>query len=119
MTQKPIIASNWSGQVDFLTHSVKLSGELKSVHPSAANNMILKEGKWFYVDYSQASSMLKSVFKKYKMFIPDARKQARIVREDFSLNEMTKKFSLILDNYLPKFAKKIKLNIPKLEKIDD
>ena len=119
VTQKPIIASNWSGQVDFLTHSVKLSGELKSVHPSAANNMILKEGKWFYVDYSQASSMLKSVFKKYKMFIPDARKQARIVREDFSLNEMTKKFSLILDNYLPKFAKKIKLNIPKLEKIDD
>ena len=119
ITQKPVIASNWSGQKDFLTHSVKLPGSMKEVHHSAANNMILKESKWFYVDYGYASKIMKDVFKNYKNYIPDARKQARLIREDFNLNEMTNKFKTILDANLPKFAKKIKLNIPKLEKVDE
>jgi len=62
---------------------------------------------------------MKDVFKNYKNYIPDARKQARLIREDFNLNEMTNKFKTILDANLPKFAKKIKLNIPKLEKVDE
>jgi hypothetical protein len=118
ITQKPVIASNWSGQTDFLIHSIKLPGALQDVHPSAANNMILKQSKWFYVDYGYAGKTLKDVFKNYKKYIPDARKQARIIREDFNLDEMTAKFSQIMDSRLPKFAKKIKLNIPKLEKVD-
>ena len=119
ITQKPVIASNWSGQVDFLTHSIKLPGTMKKVHPSAANNMILKDSSWFYVDYGYASKVMKDVFKNYKKYIPDARKQARLIREDFNLNEMTNKFKALLDSSLPKFAKKIKLNIPKLEKVNE
>ena len=61
---------------------------------------------------------MKDVFKNYKKYIPDARKQARIIREDFNLNEMTDKFKNILDSNLPKFAKKITFNIPKLEKVN-
>jgi hypothetical protein len=118
ITQKPVIASDWSGQIDFLTHSVKLPGKLQQVHPSAANDMILKESSWFYVDYVYASKVIKDVFKNYKKYVPDARKQARLIREDFNLTEMTNKFKGILDSSVPKFAKKIKLNIPKLEKVD-
>jgi glycosyltransferase involved in cell wall biosynthesis len=118
ITQKPVIASNWSGQTDFLLHSIKLPGELKQVHPSAANDMLLKEAQWFYADYNYASKVMKDVFKNYKKYIPDARKQARIIREDFNLNEMTDKFKNILDSNLPKFAKKINFNIPKLEKVN-
>lgn len=117
ITQKPLIVSNWSGQVDFTTHAIKLPGKLMEVDKSAANNMILKGSKWFYVDYGYASSILKDVFKNYKTYIPDARKQARLIREDFNLDEMTKSFDKILESNLPKFAKKIKLNIPKLEKV--
>jgi len=32
---------------------------------------------------------------------------------------MTNKFKALLDSSLPKFAKKIKLNIPKLEKVNE
>jgi glycosyltransferase involved in cell wall biosynthesis len=119
ITQKPVIASNWSGQVDFLTHSVKLPGALQKVHSSAANNMVLGDSQWFYVDYVYAGKKLKDVFKNYKRYLPDARKQARLIREDFNLNEMTNKFKDILTGSLPKFAKKIKLNIPKLEKVNE
>lgn len=118
ITQKPLIVSNWSGQVDFITHAVKLPGSLREVDNSAANNMILKGSKWFYVDYGYASNILKDVFKNYKKYIPDARKQARLIREDFNLDEMTKAFEGILNSNLPKFAKKIKLNVPKLEKVN-
>jgi len=44
LSGKPVIASNWSGHIDFLKHSVLLGGKLGQVHPSAANNFILKEG---------------------------------------------------------------------------
>lgn len=117
ITQKPLVVSNWSGQCDFITHAIKLPGQLRQVDKSAANNMILPDSKWFYIDYGYASSILKDIFKNYKKYIPDARKQARLIREDFNLDEMTKSFDKILESSLPKFAKKIKLNIPKLEKV--
>jgi glycosyltransferase involved in cell wall biosynthesis len=56
-TGKPIIVSDWSGFKDFLPkeNTVYLEGELTNVHESAANNFLLKEAKWFTVDYSRAA----------------------------------------------------------------
>ena len=57
-TGKPILVSNWSGYKDFLPeeNTVYLEGELKEVHQSAQNKFLLKESKWFYVDYSKSRS---------------------------------------------------------------
>ena len=115
VTQKPIIASNWSGHTDFLTpHSILLPGELKKVHKSVVwKDVILPESKWFYVNYGYASKVLKEVFKKYPNFIDAARKQARLSREQFSLKKMTEDFKNIIDKYM---VEKVNITLPKLKK---
>lgn len=45
MTGKPVIVSNWSGHKDFLNtqYSILLGGTLTKVHPSAADQFLLKK----------------------------------------------------------------------------
>ena len=117
VTQKPVIAPNWSGQVDFLTpHSILLPGELKETHPSVHwKDVIIPQSKWYFVNYGYASKVLKEVFKKYPRFIDNARKQARFSREQFSLKKMANDFKDILEKYV---VEEVKINLPKLNKID-
>ena len=52
------LVSNWSGYKDFLPeeNTVYLEGELKrSTSKPLQNKFLLKESKWFYVDYSKAA----------------------------------------------------------------
>ena len=52
LSQKPIIASNWSGHIDFLKEAVLLPGTLTNVHPSTVwENVIIPESQWFTIDY--------------------------------------------------------------------
>jgi len=117
LSGKPVIASNWSGHIDFLKHSVLLGGKLGQVHPSAANNFILKEAGWFNVDYTYAQKALKEVYKKYKTFIPEARKQAKFSREMFSLEKMNKDFEVIVHKYTSNIPQQVQLQLPKLKKV--
>lgn len=115
VTQKPVIVSKWSGHLDFLKHAVLLPGELKQVHQSATwENVILPESKWYYVNYPYASKILKDVYDNYKKYIPDARKQAMVSREEFNHDKMTVLLGEILDKYVPK---QIELFLPKLQNI--
>tara|TARA_R100001509_G_scaffold21481_1_gene11263 strand:- start:11502 stop:12779 length:1278 start_codon:yes stop_codon:yes gene_type:complete len=117
-TQKPVIASNWSGHIDFLKHSVLLPGQLNNVHKSAAwKDVILKESKWYYVDHAYAKKVLKAVYKKYKKFLPAARIQAKYTRDNFSLDKMTKDFQSILESSVPAVPEQVKLTLPKLKKV--
>ncbi len=53
---KPVIASGWSGHLDFLDKNgaVLVGGELKNVHPSAAwENVLIQESSWFNPDPQQ------------------------------------------------------------------
>src|SRR5210317_972711 len=52
-TGKPILVSKWSGHVDFLPeqNTVFLDGELTGVDSTAADKFLLKESKWFTVNY--------------------------------------------------------------------
>jgi len=65
LTGKPIIASGWSGHIDFLhpEYNVLLSGNLEKVHPSAANNWLIQESQWFQVNSKQGISALKEVIR--------------------------------------------------------
>ena len=112
-----MIASNWSGHIDFLTpHSTLLPGEVKEVHQSAQwKDVIIKGSKWFYVNYGYASKVLKEVFKNYKAFLDGSRKQARLSREKFSLSAMTEEFKKILDSYM---VEKVDIKLPKLQKLN-
>ena len=58
--------------------SILLPGNLTNVHPSAANNMLLKESQWMSVDTGQAGAYLKDVFENYKNYTEKA-KNARFI----------------------------------------
>jgi glycosyltransferase involved in cell wall biosynthesis len=120
LSGKPIIASNWSGQMDFLNPSlaVMLPGQLQNVHPSAAwDKVILKEAQWFTVNYNYASAMMKEVKKNYQKYLLNAKKLAEINKSKFTRKKMQKEFERILDQHLPEFPKQTTVNLPNLPKL--
>ena len=122
LSEKPVIAPNWSGHVDFLNKdAILLPGSLNEVkEESLMKGMHIKETQWFTVNYNYASKMLKDVFDNYSKYTVKGKKLAIVNSTKFSLDAMTKKFEGILDKYLPKFEEQpqqVKLNLPKLKKV--
>ena len=115
ITGKPVIASNWSGHVDFLSaYGIMIPGKLGKVHESAVwKDVIMEESEWFTVDYSYASGLIKDVHKNYKKYHEKTRKQTQYMKENFTWDSMTKEFENILNENLPSFD----YEIPKLEEL--
>jgi glycosyltransferase involved in cell wall biosynthesis len=118
---KPIIASGWSGHLDFLPleYTGLVGGALKPVHPSAhVPNVLLKESQWFAPDDNQVGHALTEVFDKYKDYQEKAKRLAYKNKTNFSLDKMTEKLNEILKNYVPVIPKQVELKLPKLKKIE-
>jgi len=117
LTGKPIIASGWSGHIDFLhsEHNVLLSGKLENVHPSAANNWLIQESQWFQVNQKQGISALKEVYKSYKQYLQRSKKQRHYAKTNFSWEKMKELVERVLDKNIPEFPKQVKLQLPKLQ----
>jgi len=136
ITGKPVITTNWSGHIDFLhpNYNILLGGELKNIHPSSANQFLLKESQWFNINTDVASRAMKDVFKNYKKYWEKSRKQTQYLKNNWSFNKMTEKLISLLPKVeaapqmqtlkLPKLKKTEKkqelpkLNLPKLKKIE-
>ena len=117
LTKKPMIASGWSGQLDFLSRefSVLLPGSLTPVHPSAQSaKLILPESLWFTPDYGAASKALEDVFQNYKKYEEKAKRQGHKIKTEFSYDNMVLFLSTYLDKYVPK---QVELKLPQLKKI--
>jgi hypothetical protein len=127
ISQKPVIAPNWSGHTDFLDAemSTLLPGQVTQIHPSAVvQNMLLAESGWFTVDYKKASETLEDVYKNYKKYLDGAKRQAYRSRTEFNLDKMAEKLNIIIEEKVPKqIALKLptlkKIELPKLKKVDD
>ena len=119
ISQKPVIAPNWSGHIDFLNEqSVLLPGKLAQVHPSSVwENVILPESQWFTINYPYASKTMKDVNKNYRNYIVRGQKQGLVNASKFSLKKMDKVFDEMMDVYLPKFAQEVSLQMPKLSSL--
>ena len=122
LSEKPVIAPNWSGHIDFLDlDAVLLPGGLNDVKKeSFPKNMYVKGAQWFTVNYNYASKTLKEVFDNYSKHTIKAKRLAIKNQTKFSLDAMTKKFEEILDKHLPKFEeqpRQVNLNLPKLKKV--
>ena len=118
ITGKPVIVSNWSGHVDFIhpDYNILIGGELKNVHPSAANQWILKESQWFNINTDIAQRAMKDVFKHYKKYFEKSRKQTQYLKDNWSFDKMTEK----LNSFLPKVEAAPQtqtLKLPKLKKV--
>jgi glycosyltransferase involved in cell wall biosynthesis len=121
VTEKPVIASGWSGHIDFLDReaAILVGGELKQIHASAVvPNMLIADSQWFAPNDGQAGYALKEVFENYKKYIPLAKKQASISKNKFSLDKMTETLGKILDEKTQPIPKFIPLTLPKLNKIE-
>ena len=73
--------------------------------------------QWFTVNYQEAATKMKDVYKNYRKYTLNAKKLGTINKSKFSLNTMTKEFEKILDKYVPEFPKEVKLTLPKLKKV--
>ena len=121
LSEKPVVASGWSGHVDFLDKdaSILIGGELKPIHASAVvPNMLIADSQWFQPDDAQVGHALKELFENYKSFIPGAKKQASISKNKFSFEKMTELLGRILDTKTQPIPKFIPLTLPKLNKIE-
>lgn len=117
ISQKPMIAPNWSGQIDFLDKElcILLPGQVTQIHPSAVvPNMLIADSGWFTVDYNVASKAMVDVYKNYKTYIDKAKKQSYRSRTEFSIEKMSELLNKILDERVPK---QIPLQLPKLKPI--
>lgn len=118
---KPVIASGWSGHLDFLTTdgSILVGGELKNVHDSSVwENVIMKEASWFSPDQQQVVNAMVSVFMDYTKMKNDAYAVAERNRKNFSYEAIQKKTWELLDKYVPEFPKQIPLKLPTLKKVE-
>jgi glycosyltransferase involved in cell wall biosynthesis len=120
LVKKPIIVSNWSGHMDFLNPEfvVAINGELKNVHPSAANQFLIPESQWFSPYYNEIGNALKDVFENYKKYTEGAKRQAYRSKTEFSWSKMKDKVDSLLTQYIPEFPKAIELKLPQLKKIE-
>ena len=119
ITGKPTIVSNWSGHVDFINpnYNVLVGGELKNVHPSAANQFLLKESQWFSINTDIASRAMKDIFKHYKKYLEKSRKQTQYLKDNWSFDKMTEKLNSLLPT-VSAAPKTQQINLPKLKKIN-
>jgi hypothetical protein len=124
MSAKPVLVSGFGGHLDFLNKELTplLPGKLEDVDASAVNDFIIKESKWFTVDYNVAAQAMMDIFSNYNKFLSLAKKQYYDNKKTYSLDQMTVKFKQIMNRYLPVFPEKVELNLspsglPKLKKI--
>jgi glycosyltransferase involved in cell wall biosynthesis len=120
VVEKPVIASGWSGHIDFLDKeaAVLVGGELKPIHASAVvPNMLIADSQWFAPNDGQAGYALKEVFENYKKYIPLAKKQASISKNKFSFDKMTELLSTIIETKTQPIPVFVPLELPKLNKL--
>ena len=118
LTNKPIIASAWSGQVDFLDpqFTALVGGQLKQIDPSAAiKDVLIPESQWFQADPESTAKAYKDVFKNYKKYLNNAKRLGHKNRTNFSYERMVEKIKEYIEAYKPEMPKQVELSLPKLD----
>ena len=121
LSGKPILASNWSGHLDFLNpkYAQLLQGNVKQVDAASTNQWIIKESSWFTVAYGLAEEKFKTLFYTPTQFIKENAEKLRIENmEKFSMEATDKILHTYLSKYVPEFAVEKKIVLPKLKKIE-
>ena len=124
LSNKPVICSGWSGQIDFLKNdrSCLIGGKLTNVHPSAVvDGVILPESQWFAPDPNHVHNSYKELYSNYKSWAIKGKKQGYYSRTYFAFENMKAKIGEILESninlpiQIP--VQLPKLNLPKLKKV--
>jgi hypothetical protein len=117
LCKKPIITTNYSGQIDFLDYEfcTLISGEIKQIHPSSVvENMLIPESGWFSPNVGEFKFYMKDVFENYNSYKDNAKRQSYKSKTKFSFDVMKD----LLSTYLDLIPKKVELKLPALKKIE-
>ena len=116
-TGKPVVVSGWSGQVDFLPqeNSVLLQGSLREVDDSAADKFLMKESKWFTVNYSDAANKIYQLYNDYDEYLKQSKPLKLHIKNNFSLRKMKEDFESLLDKYTDGLPTQMDFQLPKLK----
>ena len=116
-SKKPVIATNYSGHLDFLDAEFAslIPGELKNVHESAVQEkLIIKESKWFSPDVKFTQLILKDYFNSYKSYETKGKQLGFRCKTNFSFEKMSELLIEIIDKNAPK---KVEIKLPNIKKI--
>lgn len=117
LSKKPVVASGWSGHLDFLSpeYSILLPGTLTPCHPSAQSpGLIIDGASWFSADNAAVSKALIEVFENYNKYEIMAKRQGHKIKTEFNYDNMVLLLGTYLEQYVPK---QVQLKLPQLKKI--
>ena len=120
MTGLPVIASGWSGQLDFLDgeKSLLLPGNLKQIPESVVwKDILIPESSWFEIDEKLAYNALNYAFENQGEVKRKGQAQMYENRDRFTLDKMADKLDKIMENHISSMPSQVSLNLPKLKKV--
>jgi len=116
----PVIASKWSGHMDFLTdsESMLIDGFLKEVPKSALwKPIVVEPSRWFNVNEADVVRKIRTFHKKRKLIQKKASRLGKKNRRKFSLKAMAIEFNKIIDDIFKNIPQSVNLKLPKLKKV--
>ena len=122
MTGLPVIAPNWSGQLDFLDTNkcILLPGQLNKIPKSASwKDIIIPESQWFDINTEAAYKAMQYCFANNDEVKGRASDLMSDNREKFTLKNMAKKLDEILTQYMKDSPTQVSLKLPELNKVSD
>ena len=118
----PVMASKWSGQMDFLNdkESLMINGHLGEIPDSQVwEPIVVKPGQWYNVNEADVIRKFRMFHKKFRIINKKGKRLGRTNHRKFSLTNMAKKFNSTLDEVLKSIPNPVALNLPKLKKVKD
>ena len=119
LTGKPLIATGWSGQTDFLNPRLcaMMGGQLENIHPSAQQkDMLIENSQWFSVDHGHLGHFLNDVKKNYKTWLPKSKSLSNNLRKNFSYEAMKKLLIDLLDQNV-NVPTQVQIKLPNLKEV--
>lgn len=98
----PVIATGWSGHLDFMkTDFVSVEYNLGEIHPSRVDNQIFMKGtKWAYPSEDDAKKRMRKFYEKSTMPRHKAQEASKRIRQDYSFGAVSKIYDEKLAPYL-------------------
>ena len=121
MVGLPVMASNWSGQLDFLDaeKSILLGGTMETVPKSIAwKDIIIEQSQWFVVNEIGVHKALSYVFDNYNEVKNKATSLMTINRKTFTYRKMEELLNKIVDKYTANIPSQVSLKLPKLKEVN-
>jgi len=97
----PVIATNWSGHLDFmkLGSFTRLPYKLTEIHESRVDNKIfMKDTKWAEVSYGQLRLTLKKAFDNYNKDKKNAKDLSFRIKENFNFNKIKEDYNSFIES---------------------